>query len=73
MPRVINKVVYGSDTLIDLTADTVSAESMFKGLTAHAADGSIITGTAEITVSGTKLIMPAGLCTPINSEEEINV
>lgn len=65
MPNTINKVVYGSNTLIDLTSDTVVAGKLYKGITAHAANGSAITGTAEITVSGTKLIMPEGLCTPI--------
>ena len=63
----INKVVFGSNTLIDLTSDTVTAEKVYKGVTAHSADGTIVTGTAEITVSGTKMIMPEGLCTPITS------
>ena len=56
----INKVIFGSNTLIDLTSDTVTASRMFKGDTAHAADGSSITGTAEVTVDGTKLVMPEG-------------
>jgi len=49
--------------LIDLTADTVTAEKLYKGATAHKKDGTKITGTAEVTVSGTKLIMPEGLIT----------
>ena len=65
MNENINKVIYGETVLIDLTEDTVSPNRMYKGITAHAADGSITTGTAEITVEGTKLIMPEGLCTPI--------
>ena len=59
----INKVVYGANTLIDLTSDTVTASKLYKGTTAHAKDGSTITGTAEVTVSGTKLVMPEGLIT----------
>lgn len=43
----ISKVVYGTNTLIDLTADTVTAGSMTKGTTAHAADGVGITGTLK--------------------------
>lgn len=43
----ISKVVYGGETLIDLTADTVKAEHLIKGYTAHGADGEIITGTNE--------------------------
>ena len=61
--HTVNKVVYAGDTLIDLTSDTVTAARMYKGDTAHAADGSVITGTAEVTVSGEKLIIPAGLVT----------
>lgn len=61
--NVINKVVYDDRVLIDLTADTVDPDRMYKGDTAHAADGTEITGTAEITVEGTRLIMPEGLCT----------
>ena len=55
-----NKVIYGGETLIDLSQDTVIAEKMYKGITAHAANGSIITGNAEVTVENTKLIMPDG-------------
>lgn len=41
----VNKVVYGDETLIDLTADTVTPGDMIEGVTAHAADGSTIVGT----------------------------
>ena len=57
----INKVIYGTSTLIDLSNDTVTPECLFKGLVAHMADGSITTGTAEVKVEGTILIMPTGL------------
>lgn len=62
MNENINKVIYGTSTLIDLTSDTVDPDRMYKGDTAHAADGSEIVGTAEITVDGTTLVMPEGLC-----------
>lgn len=39
-----SKIVYGGNVLIDLTADTVKAEHLIKGYTAHGADGEIITG-----------------------------
>lgn len=42
----INKVVYGSNTLIDLTADTVTADKILKGYKAHAASGEQIEGTS---------------------------
>ena len=41
----INKVVYAGDTLIDLTADTISADKLASGITAHDKSGAIITGT----------------------------
>lgn len=42
----INKVIYGDETLIDLTADTVSATTLEKGITAHDKTGTLITGTS---------------------------
>lgn len=41
----INKVIYGGNTLIDLTADTISASDLKDGITAHDKSGAIITGT----------------------------
>lgn len=43
MPR--NKVIYGDEVLIDLTADTVTADTLAEGVTAHDAAGNAITGT----------------------------
>lgn len=43
----ISKVVYGGNTLIDLTADTIKKEKILKGYTAHGADGEPIVGTCE--------------------------
>ena len=40
-----SKVVYGGEVLIDLTADTVKADKLLKGYTAHGADGETVTGT----------------------------
>lgn len=41
----VNKVVYGSSTLIDLTSDTITAENVIEGYTFHVADGSTVHGT----------------------------
>ena len=41
----VNRVDYDGSTLIDLTSDTISADKLYKGYTANAADGSVITGT----------------------------
>ena len=43
----INKVEYGGNTLIDLTQDTVTASDILSGVTAHGANGELITGTIE--------------------------
>ena len=41
----VNEVIYGDETLISLKEDTVTPGDLIKGVTAHAADGSIIVGT----------------------------
>lgn len=41
----INKVVYGSDVLIDLSDDTVTPETLAEGIIAHDASGNTIKGT----------------------------
>ena len=39
-----NKVVFGDKTLLDLTNDTVSSDTLSRGITAHDKSGRIITG-----------------------------
>ncbi len=41
----ISKVIYGNNTLIDLTTDTVEASKLLSGYTAHGRDGEAITGS----------------------------
>lgn len=48
-----NKVDFGGKTLIDLTNDTVTPETLAEGVTAHDASGEIIEGEAELGFSGT--------------------
>lgn len=43
-----NKVVYGTTVLVDLTTDTVTANSLDSGVTAHDKAGNRITGTRAI-------------------------
>lgn len=59
----ISKVVYGGNTLIDLTADTVTADKILKGYTSHGADGEPITGactydadTQDATATGAEIL-----------------
>ena len=41
------KIIQDGNTLIDLTQDTVNAESMLSGTTAHKNDGTVVTGTIQ--------------------------
>lgn len=41
----INKVIFGGETLIDLTGDTVTPDKLAQGVTAHDKSGEIIEGT----------------------------
>lgn len=47
----INKIIYGGETLIDLTGDTVTADKILSGFTAHDKAGEPITGTCEFDVN----------------------
>ena len=40
-----SKIIYGGQVLIDLTSDTVIANKLAYGYTAHGADGELITGS----------------------------
>lgn len=40
----INKIQYGNTVLLDLTSDTVTADKLMQGYTAHDRTGATITG-----------------------------
>lgn len=42
-----NKIIYNGKTLIDLTSDTVTADKLLTGMTAHDKSGTVITGTCD--------------------------
>lgn len=44
--KLTNKVIFGDKVLIDLTADTVSEDTLAQGITAHDKTGAVITGTS---------------------------
>lgn len=61
--KTINKVVYGGKTLIDLTADTVTASKILKDATAHDKSGAAIVGTctfnadtSDATATGAEIL-----------------
>lgn len=41
----VSKVVYGTTVLVDLTGDTVAADKLLTGYTAHDRAGNTVTGT----------------------------
>ena len=49
----VNKVIYGGDVLIDLTGDSVSADKVLEGITAHDKSGAKITGTCTDSTDAT--------------------
>lgn len=49
--KKVNKVVYGGTVLIDLTGDTVTADKVLTGYTAHDKSGATITGTCAYDVN----------------------
>lgn len=42
-----SKIIFGGEVLIDLTGDTVTADKLLKGSTAHGADGEAVVGTCD--------------------------
>ena len=55
----INKVIYGSTVLIDLTGDTVTSSDILSGKTTHDKSGTLITGSCNYTANpsdGTALV-----------------
>lgn len=60
----INKVVYGGKTLIDLAGDTVTADKLLNGITAHGKDGEPVTGVCTFDVdSGDATVAVAEMLT----------
>lgn len=59
----VNKVVYSGDILIDLSSDTVTADKLAAGYTAHDKTGAIVAGTAKSTVEGEVLTVAFGIVT----------
>lgn len=56
----VSKVIYGGKTLIDLTADTVAADTVLKGATFHDKSGATLTGTCTYDSTTTDATAKAG-------------
>ena len=75
--QYVNKVIFGDQTLIDLSNDTVTADKILAGYTAHSASGASITGTCvgvqiPVPTSGTNtfwVAVPNGTTSPDPSDE----
>lgn len=66
----VNKVVYGTTVLVDLTGDTVTAATLMQGYTAHDRSGALITGTASSGGGDTytrTVVVPQQTVTPNSS------
>jgi hypothetical protein len=50
----VSKVVYGGNTLIDLTQDTVKSNNLLKGFKAHGADGELVEGQCTFDVDSSE-------------------
>ena len=64
----INKVVYNGGTLIDLTGDTVIADKLMQGYTAHDRTGTVIIGTATPSSAPT---LQNKTVTPTTSQQSV--
>ena len=67
--KYVNKVIVNDETVMDLTSDTVTPESLLDGYTAHDRTGKKITGTLylgnktinDVTIQNNHIIIPAGI------------
>ena len=55
----VSNIVYAGSTLIDLTADTVTAASLLQGVTAHDKAGNAISGAVVVQTYYTGSTTPA--------------
>lgn len=68
----VSKVVFGNDTLIDLTNDTVTPDTLAKGATAHASNGDLIVGTGFSGGSSSSNVGEAALLTAMMLDRQVN-
>lgn len=69
---IVSKVVIGGITYVDLTADTVTAETLLKGTTAHGANGRKIIGLYEAAAAA-GLNATCGEITPTSDQNNYSL
>jgi len=69
----VNHIVYGGKTLIDLRADTVTPETLEKGIIAHDASGNPITGTRSNQVESLVFTLDDGTTVDISQIASITI
>jgi hypothetical protein len=71
----VNKVVYGTTVLVDMTDATASADQILEGYTAYGADGTKLVGTAsgETMVISDTVDEHGGTIREITSKKVINL
>lgn len=62
----VNKVVYGTTVLVDLTQDTVTPQSLLLGNRAHGANGEVVDGILTGSQTGVLVKIPNISCTYIS-------
>ena len=55
----VSKVVYGTTVLVDLTGDTVAADKLLSGYTAHDNAGNAVPGTVAVHTYRTRSGAPS--------------
>ena len=58
--QYVNKVVFGSDTIMDISTDTITAADLLSGVTAHDRTGAPITGTCPYDADTSDATASAG-------------
>jgi len=64
--QYVNKVIFGNNTILDISEDTVISSALLSGYTAHAGSGASISGSiatkssSDLTSSGATVTVPAG-------------
>jgi hypothetical protein len=69
----VAKVILNDVSQIDLTSDTVTAESLLSGFTAHDASGTQITGTASGDGGSGSANFASGTYTPSENQKIFNI